>query len=186
MIKFLGNCSDIIDWDEVIAGLERCGNETHPGPFTGPTHKEGDDIPKLNEVIELWKRNGYKSVEEGGTVQWDMFFPNVHFDQSIVDTFCKQYGIEQYDSAWISRVWPGRFAPIHWDVNDNEEYYLTLPDRLRWHAHIGKPAFGHIFVVENELLYGRDQGDVFQWDSRRYWHSGLNCGLVPKYQFNLL
>jgi hypothetical protein len=185
MIKFLSNSSDIIDWDEVIAGLERCGHESHPGPFTGPSHKEGDDIPKLNEVIELWNRNGYKSVEEGGTVQWDMFFPGVHFDQSVVDKFCKKYGIEKYDSAWISRVHPGRFAPIHWDVNDNEEYYLSVPDRLRWHAHIGKPAFGHIFVVDNELLYGKEQGDVFLWSSRRLWHSGMNCGLVPKYTFNI-
>ena len=185
MIKFLGNSSDIIDWDEVIAGLTRCGYESHPGPFIGPSHKEGDDIPKLNEVIEIWKRNGYKPVEEGGTVQWDMFFPGIHFEQSVVDAFCKKYSIEKYDSAWISRVWPGRFAPIHWDVNDNEEYYLSIPDRLRWHAHINKPAFGHVFVVENELLYSKDQGDVFQWDSRRLWHAGMNCGLLPKYIFNI-
>jgi hypothetical protein len=185
MIKFLGNSRAIIDWDKVIAGLERCGHETHPGPFTGPTHKEGDDIPRLNECTELWKRNGYLAVEDGGTVQWDMFFPGVHFDQSIVDKFVEHYEIKQYESAWISRVNPGRFAPIHWDVNDNEEHLLTLPDRLRWHSNISKPSFGHVFVVDNELFYNKEQGDVFQWDSRRYWHSGMNCGLVPKYQFNL-
>ena len=185
MIKFVGNSSNVIDWDEVIAGLERHAYGSHPGPDTGPTHKEGDSIPGLNEVTDLWKRNGYKTVEEGGTVQWDMFFPGIHFSPAIVDAFVEHYGIEDYTSCWISRVNPGRFAPIHWDVNSNEEYYLTIPDKLRWHAHISKPAFGHVFVVDNELMYNREQGDVFQWSSRRHWHSGMNCGLVPKYVFNI-
>lgn len=185
MIKFIGNSSSFINWDDVIVNLEKCGHDIHPGAFIGPSHKEGDPIPRLNEVIELWNRNNYKSVEQGGTVQWDMFFPGTHFDQSVVDQFVEHYEIKEYNSAWISRVWPGRFAPIHWDVNDNEEYYLSIPDRLRWHAHISKPAFGHVFVVDNELFYGRNQGDVFQWDSRRHWHAGMNCGLVPKYQFNI-
>lgn len=185
MIKFLGNCSDVINWDEVIGGLERCGYDSHPGPFTGPSHKAGDPIPKLNEVIDLWYRNGYTAVEDGGTVQWDMFFPGVHFDQSVVERFVERFEIKEYENAWISRVWPGRFAPIHWDVNDNEEYYLTIPDKIRYHVHVSRPAFGHVFVAEDQAFYGRAQGDVFQWDSRRYWHSGMNCGLVPKYQFNI-
>lgn len=185
MIKFLGNSNSIINWDEVISGLERCGFEQHPGPDIGPTHKPGDPIPKLNEVTDIWQGNNYLSVEDGGTVQWDMFFPGTHFDHSVVDKFLEFYEIKEYNSAWISRVNPGKFAPIHWDVNDDEDYYLSIPDKLRYHAHISKPSFGHIFVVENEILYGKEQGDVFQWDSRRYWHSGMNCGLVPKYQFNL-
>ena len=185
MIKYLGNSSDIIDWNEVIAGLERCGHDSHPGPFSGPTHKAGDPIPRLNEVTDLWIKAGYKSIEEGGTVQWDMFFPGIHFDQSIVDKFAKQYNIEQYEDAWISRIHPGRFAPIHWDVNDDEAMLLALPDRKRWHCHIGKPEFGHIFVVADQCLYNQEQGAAYEWDDRRYWHAGTNCGVVPKYLFNL-
>lgn len=185
MIKFLGNSNDIFKWDEVIAQLEQCGFDTNPGPFYGPTHKEGDNIPRLNEITSLWKEHGYRPVEEGGTVQWDMFFPGIHFDQSIVDKFIELYEVKEYNSAWISRVHPGKMAPIHWDINDNEAEFYKLPDKPRWHAHISKPAFGHVFVLENELLCNREQGDVFWWDSRRLWHSGMNMGLVPKYQFNL-
>lgn len=185
MIEYIGNSSAVINWDEVIAGLEKHDYEKHPGPFHGPAHKEGDPIPRLEEVLSLWRRAGYVRVEDGGTVQWDMFYPGVHFDQSVVDKFVEYFKIEHYDDAWISRVWPGNFAPMHWDVNDDEEALLALPDRQRWHAHISKPAFGHVFVVENECLYNKEQGAVFRWDSRRHWHAGSNCGLVPKYQFNL-
>lgn len=185
MIEFIGNCSSVIDWDEVITTLEQCGHETHPGPFHGPTHKEGDPIPLLDEVTNIWRDEGYKRVEDGGTVQWDMFFPGTHFDQSIVDKFVEFYKIEKYSSAWISRIWPGNQAPMHWDVNDDEEEYLKLPDRLRWHCHVSRPNFGHVFVCEDQAFYGRPQGDTFLWNTRRLWHAGTNCGLVPKYQFNL-
>jgi hypothetical protein len=190
MIKFLGNTGSIINWDDVIAGLERYDYESHPGPNdpipdTGPTHKAGDPIPLLNQVTDIWINEGYKTVETGGTVQWDMFFPGKHYDQSVQDKFCEIFEITPKSSSWISRIRPGRQAPIHWDVNDDEEELLKKPDAVRWHCHIGKPAFGHVFVCENEVFYNRQQGDVFQWDSRRYWHAGSNCGLVPKYMFNL-
>jgi hypothetical protein len=185
MIKFLGNCSHIIDWDDVIANLERCDYTSDPGPFSGPEHKEGDDIPLLDEVVALWKKAGYRSTLEGGTVEWDMFFPGDHFDKSVVDKFVEFYKIEKYDSAWISRLNPGKFSPWHWDVNNEEEKMLALPDRPRWHCHISKPAFGHVFVCEEHVFYGKQQGDAFEWDNRRRWHAGSNCGLVPKYQFNL-
>lgn len=185
MFKFLGNCSEVIDWDEVITGLEKCGFETHPGPFAGPEHKEGDEIPLLDEVLVLWRKAGYRSVLEGGTVQWDMFYPDVHFDRSIVNKFVEFYNIEKYDSVWISRLNPGKFSPWHWDVNDDEENLLKLPDRPRWHCHIGKPVFGHVFVCEEKVFYNQQQGDTFEWDTRRRWHAGSNAGLVPKYLFNV-
>jgi hypothetical protein len=179
MIKFLGNTSSAINWDDVILGLE---NST---PSIGPTHKAGDPIPRLNEVTTLWQDNGYKTVELGGTVQWDMFFPGVHYDQSVEDKFCELFEIRPNSKSWISRLWPGRQAPIHWDVHDDEAELLKQPDMPRWHCHINKPTFGHVFVCENEVFYNRQQGDAFRWDSRRYWHAGSNCGLVPKYLFNL-
>jgi len=83
MIKFIGNCSDIINWTEVINGLERNDYERHPGPDSGPTHKEGDPIPLLNQVTDIWRDEGYKIVELGGTTQWDMFFPGKHYDRAV-------------------------------------------------------------------------------------------------------
>ena len=185
MIKFLGNTRSIINWVEVISGLENCDHETHSGPERGPVHKKGDPIPLLNQVTDIWFREGYKSINLGGTVGWDMFYPGVHYDQSIEDRFCDFFKIKPNSRSWISRIWPGHQAPIHWDVHDDEAMLLTQPDMPRWHCHIGKPTFGHLFVCENEVFYNKKQGDTFRWDSRRYWHAGTNCGLTPKYLFNL-
>jgi len=185
MTKYIGNTGALVDWDAVIKGLEKFTPDSHPGPMTGPTHKAGDPIPRLNEVTDIWTREQYLPVEEGGTVQWDMFFPGEHFDQKVVDDFANMVGMTFVNSAWISRIWPGRFAPIHWDVNDDEETLLLQPDKIRFHCHIAKPAFGHVLVVDDKCLYNQEQGSVWQWPSRRSWHCGTNCGLVPKYLFNI-
>jgi len=177
MIEYIGNSSEVINWDEVIAGLEKHEYESHPGKFQVPEHNL-----KLHEVIDPWIAAGYKPVEEGGSVQWDMFHPGVHFDQSVVDQFVSYFNITTYNTAWISRVKPGHVSPIHWDMNPDEDKILL---RERWHAHIGKPAFGHVFVVEDTCLHSQPQGATYKWSDRRFWHAGSNIGLVHKYQFNL-
>ena len=94
MISFIGNCSNVINWTDVINGLERCDYERHPGPDNGPTHKEGDPIPLLHQVTDIWRDEGYKIVELGGTVQWDMFFPGKHYDRIVEEKFCDFFEIQ--------------------------------------------------------------------------------------------
>jgi hypothetical protein len=179
MITFYGNCNKIINWNEVIRDLEN----TSPG-YIGPKHKEGDDIPGLDEVTDMWRNAGYKTVSNGGTVAWDMFFPGEHFDQKVADIFGEWVGNDNPTAVWISRIWPGRFAPQHWDVNDDEKELSTKLDKIRFHCHIGNSAFGHVFIVEDQIFYNQEQGNTYKWQSRKLWHAGTNCGLVPKYIFN--
>ncbi len=180
MIKRIGNCADIIDWDSVIRHIE------HQQPaYVGPSHKEGDPIPGLDGVTDMWKRAGLKTVKEGGTVEWDMFLVGVNFDQSVADKFAEFVGIDNYNSCWISRINIGRFSPWHWDVHDNEIELSKRTDIKRFHCHIGKPAHGHILIVEDKCFYNQPQGEVYQWPARTSWHAGMNCGLVPKYLFNI-
>ncbi len=180
MIKRIGNCADIIDWDSVIRHIE------HQQPaYVGPSHKEGDPIPGLDGVTDMWKRAGLKTVKEGGTVEWDMFLVGVNFDQSVADKFAEFVGIDNYNSCWISRINIGRFSPWHWDVHDNEIELSKRTDIKRFHCHIGKPAHGHILIVEDKCFYNQPQGEIYQWPARTSWHAGMNCGLVPKYLFNI-
>lgn len=179
MIEYVGNCANIIDWDSVIRDCENVSPE-----YIGPKHKRGDDIPGLDPVVEIWEKAGYRNSADGGTVGWDMFFPGKQFDQSVVDKFSEFVGIENSRAVWISRIHPGRFAPMHWDVNDDEEELSKLPDPIRFHCHIGKPSFGHIFIVEDKCFYNEMQGSTYKWPSRKSWHAGTNCGLVSKYILN--
>lgn len=178
----IGNCSSIIDWDGVIASIK---NQTPA--YVGPSHKKGDNIPGLKEVTDLWGRAKFVTVHEDpthGTVGWDMFFPG-QFDVSVVDKFAEFVGLENWTSAWISRINIGRMAPWHWDVNDNEESLSKITNIRRFHCHIGKPTHGHILLVEKEAFYNQPQGEIYEWPSRTAWHAGMNCGLEPKYLFNI-
>lgn len=177
MAKFIGNCSNIIDWDDVIIVLE---NETPE--YIGPGHSFNDDIKELENIKQIWK-DSFSLSSEGGTVGWDMFFPGKQFDQKIADIFCEYVGLEQPHSVWISRIWPGNFAPVHWDVNSDEDS-IGDGEFTRYHCHIQDSLPGHVFIVDDELFYNKNKGDIFLWNSRKSWHAGANCGLEPKYIFN--
>jgi hypothetical protein len=178
-MKFYGNCSDIIDWSSIVESLK-----TQTPAYIGPRHKKGDAIKGIDVISDQWNRAGYQLIKDGGSAGWDMFFPEQHFDKSVVELFSKFAKIDPVN-AWISRVNPGCFAPWHWDANDNEEYYSTIPDMLRFTCHIGEHKPGHVFVVDSSCVYNYHQGDTFVWDSRKSWHAGANFGYEPKYVFNI-
>jgi hypothetical protein len=180
MINYVGNCIDIIDWNSLILKL----SNTEPG-YVGPKHKIGDQLPGLDEVIDIWNQAGYKTLSEGGTVAWDMFLSGDQFDLDIVEKFANFIGMSKVESCWISRIWPGNFSPYHWDVNDEEVLLSTQPDKDRFHCHMSPPEFGHLFMIDDQCLYNQPQGSVYKWSSRKSWHAGTNCGLVPKYLFNM-
>lgn len=175
MVRNIGNSSHIIDWDKVIKDCENNDPE-----YIGPSHKRGDKLPGLDEILDLWDKHGYKPVSEGGNVAWDMFLPGKQFDESVTDQFNKHYRLN-CENFWISRVHPGHFAAPHWDVHDDED---EIGDRPRYHCHIGKPSFGHVFLVGEKCFYNQPQGVTYRWESRKLWHAGSNCGIVPKYILN--
>lgn len=180
MIEYFGNCKDLFNWEQVIKDIE------HQTPaYVGPSHKESDNIPGLDEVTRLWKQAEYVNWDQGGTVGWDMFIPGKNFDMDIPKKFCEFVGLESYTSCWISRINQGMFAPQHWDVNDCEEELAKQPDKIRFHCHIMPPTWGHILIVDDQCLYNQPLGSVYKWSSRKLWHAGTNCGLVPKYLFNI-
>lgn len=179
-MKYVGNCSHLINWDDVIRDCEHTMPE-----YVGPSHSRKDNLPGLNEILDLWDQGGYKLAKDGGTIEWDMFIPGKQFDQTVVDKFCEFAGIDSYRTAWISRVNVGRTTALHWDVHDDEVTLSKLPDPKRFHCHISKPQYGHVLLVENEGLYWQEQGATYQWPSRKIWHAGGNAGLTPKYLFNI-
>lgn len=180
MVRLIGNCSKVIDWNAVIKDCENTEPE-----YIGPSHSRADNLPGLDEIANMWEKAGYKNLDQGGTVGWDMYIPGKQFDQSAIEKFCEYFEIENYSTAWISSIKVGNFAPIHWDVHDDEEEMSKLPDIPRYHCHIGKPKFGHIFIVDEKCFYNQQQGATYRWESRKLWHAGTNMGLETKYILNL-
>jgi hypothetical protein len=182
-VEYIGNCGkilgNIIDWDAVIDHIK----DQEPA-YVGPSHKRGDNVPGLDAVLDAWESAGYKLFKDGGTVEWDMFLPEKNFSIEVVEKFADFVGVKTWNTAWISRIHPGKMAPLHWDVHDNEAQFMLEPDKIRFHCHITQPAFGHAVLVDNQCFYNQPQGATYKWDSRRYWHAGVNAGLGPKYLFN--
>jgi hypothetical protein len=181
-MKHVGNCNNIINWDNVIDSIKY-----QTPAYVGPSHKKGDPIPGLEEVVDIWDRSKFVTVHQNpknGTVGWDMFLPG-QFDPAIADTLAEFVGITKWRSAWISRINIGLMAPWHWDVHDDEEELSKIKGIRRFHCHIGKPAHGHILLLEDEIYYNQQQGSTYEWPSRTSWHAGMNCGIVSKYLFNI-
>jgi len=177
MKKLIGTCNTI-DWKELF---NICKN-TEPA-YVGPRHTPNDNLPGVDDVWNKWNTAGYKLWSDGGTIGWDMYFPKVNFDWSVVEQFSDYVNVDPV-SCWISGVHPGYFAPIHWDTQDNEEELRKGPEIYRFHAHLHDTSPGHVLIVEDDIYYNCKQGEVYQWPSRHSWHAGSNCGYETKYIFN--
>ena len=180
MLKFIGNCNHLIDWNSVIEKIK----DAEPA-YTGPRHDVGQAIEGVDEVAVPIRTAGYKFKAEGGNAGWGMYFPITHFDFEIVDTFMKFTGMTSYINCWISKVYPGDVAPWHWDITDDEQTLNAKGTLRRFHCHIDIPRPGHTFIVEDTCFYNEAQGNVYEWPDRKSWHAGANAGLTPKYLFNI-
>jgi hypothetical protein len=180
MIKFIGNCNHLIDWNNVIQNIK----DADPG-YTGPRHDVGQQVEGVDEVAKPIRDAGYKFKAEGGNASWGMYFPETHFDIAVVHAFMKFTGMTSYVNCWISKVYPGDVAPWHWDITDDEQTLNATGILRRFHCHIDIPRPGHVLVVEDTCFYNEAQGNVYQWPDRKSWHAGANAGLTPKYLFNI-
>ena len=95
-------------------------------------------------------------------------------------------GAPRMIKSWISKIYPGKTAPWHWDWDVDWKKYTEQGNPVRFTAMINEPAPGHVFIVGDEALYNEKQGDVHKWPDFKSYHGGTNCGLVPKFNFNYL
>lgn len=137
--------------------------------------------PEYAKIYNIWTAANYNLK----SIKWTNYYPGIHFDNSIVDSFAERLHIGIF-RAWISRVDPGYYAAWHWDVDDNEDEYLKTGPIVRYSCFITPPTNGHLFILNNEYYFKQPQGTVLKWPSYRDWHSGSNAGLTPKYMFHIV
>ena len=88
--------------------------------------------------------------------------------------------------SWISRVDPGYYAPWHWDIDDNEKFYLQKGIPTRYSIMIGESFPGQIFIIGQDHIYNCPEGSIFRWNNYKEWHCGINASMVPKYMLHIL
>lgn len=172
-----GNCQTI-NWQGLVDSLADVQGETRTYGVDFYQNTNG----QFDEIIKLWQTAGY---DKSGTVEWINYYPGSHFSQDIVAAF-EQFTNTKCIRAWVSKIRPGRYAPYHWDIDDQEEEYLKQGNLVRYTAHPCTPTMGQVLIVENQAFHMEAQGNVYQWPTHRAWHAGGNCSFTPKYLFNYL
>lgn len=166
----------MIDWNSIIASIiDTPGRSIKPDKSVWNTAN-----PAYKELYSQWEAADFNTASIG----WINYYPG-DFDESLSTTFAESVGVTHIRS-WISRINPGCCTPWHWDIDDHEQEYLKLGKLRRFSVHISKPAHGHVFIINDQCHYMQDQGTVFEWDSYKDWHAGMNCGFTPKFLYNFL
>jgi hypothetical protein len=169
-LTYLGNCSNLINWDKIISGLENKSPD-----FIGPPNSK----PELDPIQRLWDTAGYKGKSNGGTVEWQMYYAGNSFDRELVDKVIEFANIPHYTFAWISKIMPGYCAAPHYDQMESDKKIYRV------HVHIEDAEMGHVFYVGNEYITNYKKGDTYIWNNPHAWHGGMNCGFKPKYMLNI-
>mgnify|MGYP006281272783 CR=1 FL=1 len=172
-MKYIGNCSNEIDWDSAIS---KCLN--------GYTIRYNlDCFPNtegFNELDRLWQEAGYQYDDPA--IEWTNYFAD-EFGQEVVDKFAKIVDAKPW-MVWISRIKPARMAPLHKDAHSKIKELLELGEPVRYCCYIQDGCDGHASIVENVAIYKAKKGDIYQWPHYNAWHAGGNCGLHDKFMFN--
>ena len=188
MTIYLGNTGDRIDWDAVIQSCREQG-EPDVNTVTSVVDRSeaafGEDqklLGSYHDVIGRWRNAGYNLAD----ICWYDYYPGHHFPLEVQTTFAEIIGAQPL-RVFISEVLPGKIVPYHWDVEDKEDEWLEKYGMLyRYVCCIDKPRPASVLAFDKEALYFNKQGDIFQWDSYKDYHSAANGGEFPQYYFHFL
>jgi hypothetical protein len=168
----------MIDWTPIIHTVL-----TSDGDHVSLQHTE--NIPVNNkyfiEIIKPLQMANY----DFNSVDWIDYYPGKHFEDSCTAEFEKLVD-HKMCRAWVSRVDPGKTAPWHWDVDDNEDEYLKMGQLKRWTCFITEPKIGHSLIVGDQIFFNQEQGSIYEWPNYREWHCAANCGFEPQLLFHFL
>lgn len=173
------------DWNSLIADLEKQTAGTI-APHTGLGYVNGEleTVTKPEDLAatkRAWSEAGYRTVSEGGSAEWHMFYPDINFDPTLVEDYMSFLGIEEINACWISMVKPGYCCPWHIDQHE-----IRSMGKHRFHTHIGEPHMGHVFMIEDEYYIQQPQGTTFLWNDPFLWHAGFNGGRTNKWLLNFV
>lgn len=176
-MKLIGNTQNLIDWNTVILSIKNRTGTT----LTYNEQSFDKTISAFAKMDRVWQDAGYQYNDP--SIEWTNFFPEVDFDQEVVNTFSQITQATPW-MVWISRIRPGKMAPWHYDAHSKLDELLKLGNPVRYTCYIQEPHSGHISIVNDSAVYCPVKGSIYKWPSYDAWHCGMNGGLTDKYMFN--
>ncbi len=165
-----------INWNNIIEGLGE-GNivSVDPGRWNL-------DNPEYDKIYQVWKKANFNF----NSIQWINYYPNIDFPEEVVKQQAEYLRLKTVHRSWISKLNPGFMAPWHWDVDDNEQEYLTHGPIKRYTVMIEQMDHGHILIIGKDHYYNQPKNTIIKWQNYKEWHSGINAGMTPNYMFHIL
>jgi hypothetical protein len=174
LVQCVGNPGSLINWEEVINSLPEHGDKSYYEPNNWDGKEDYDTMNKL------WSDAGISPH----VMLVDNFSPEEHYSTDVTKAIEDFLGLTEIES-WISKITPGYCVPYHWDFDPKIEPIEGRPLK-RYSCRISKHQFGHVFIVADQVLYGGEPGDLYQFPETTSWHAGSNIGLVTKYMYHFI
>jgi hypothetical protein len=181
---YIDNFNSHFDFNSLITDLKsKTPNRRTPeNPYGTPIETNLEIKQAKEHMGKLWSNAGYMSAS---SVEWLNYYPDQHFNNSIVETFSKLINADPYN-VWISSMMPGKCVPWHWDVIKDYIKYKDDPRMVRYSLFFDNPMPGKVFILNDESFHMTEQGAVFKWTKWDDWHLGFNCSLEQKFMFHYI
>jgi hypothetical protein len=180
MKLFVGNCSEVVDCNNLIDICKQSGGHTMHGPQKidagQPMYEE------YKEQYDLMVRGGYLN---NNSIRFTHYYPDQHFDVKIAENFAKFCGVKHFGS-FVSSIDPGFCAPWHKDIFNNYYKNLSMSYNLeRFVMFLSEPTPGAGFILNDEVFYMEQQGNAYKFPEVHDWHAGFNVGFETKFILTL-
>lgn len=180
MAEIISTTGNKINWDSILSNLGSGHKRDVKAIWDNQTSLQGSPMYKAYlDIANKWIAAGYR-IED---IFWYDYYPEEDYDTEIDETFRSIVGAD-FLRSWISRIDPGRNAPIHWDVDDNAPKWQEQGKIVRYTCWIDKPRWGSAFIIEDDMFYDIEQGTIVQWDSWDSYHAGTVAGKDPQYLYH--
>jgi len=171
------NTFNRLDWNEVITNISsQTGADITPDPSIWNLENS-----EYSKIYKMWEDSKFNF----NSIKWVNYYPEKHFSEEITNSVAKYLRINVHRS-WISRIDPGYYAPWHWDVDDQEQEYISKGYPKRYSIMMNPPSMGHILILGEDYVFDTPQGSIFRWNNYKEWHSGINAGMTPYYILHIL
>ena len=127
MLEFVGNCNDILDWNTIIKEVQ-----DQEGKLACK-YLPVKDVPELKEIDDALSTIGSYNRE---SIEWINYYPGNEFSMEVAEKFGEFVGAPRMIKSWISKIYPGKTAPWHWDWDVDWKKYTEQGNPVRFTAMI--------------------------------------------------
>jgi hypothetical protein len=182
--EYVGDCQRLLNCDQITEQLvDNPGHVKTPvNPYAVGINFTDDHIVENQKMYNDWVSWGYIETD---SIEWINYYPIKDFDESSVNTLCRELLIVP-KHVWISSIRPGKCIPWHRDLENLEKEWQKEGELVRYTVFLNDPEIGQFFVVDDQCFHMIPKGSIYKWSQWNYYHLGSNTGRSKKYLLHII